>query len=146
MPNRVLLTVGRRLDPVALGALPPNVHVEPWVEQSDALAAAALVVCHGGSGTVFGALGAGLPVVVVPSFVDQLTNGRRVAAAGAALLVETAPERAKRRMIGEPDAPLITAAATDALSRPGYRAAARRIGAEMAAAPCIEDVLADLAG
>lgn len=87
MPNRVLLTVGRRLDPVALGALPPNVHVEPWVEQSDALAAAALVVCHGGSGTVFGALGAGLPVVVVPSFIDQLTNGRRVAAAGAALLV-----------------------------------------------------------
>ena len=78
---------------------------------------------------------------MVPSFADQLTNGRRVAAAGAGLLVETDTDRGQRRVLGEPDAALITAAATDALSPPGYPAAARRTGAEMAAAPRVEDVL-----
>lgn len=72
----VLLTVGRVIDIAALGPVPHNVHVEPWVTQSDVLATADLVVCHGGSGTAFGALAAGVPVVVVPVFADQFENGR----------------------------------------------------------------------
>lgn len=78
----MLLTVGRRFDPSALGAVPGNVHVEGWVEQADALGAATLVVCHGGLGTVYAALAAAVPVVVVPAFADQFLNGRRIAAAG----------------------------------------------------------------
>ena len=35
-----------------------------------------LVVCHGGSGTVLGALAAGLPLVILPLFADQLVNAR----------------------------------------------------------------------
>ena len=51
----------------------------------------AVVVGHGGSGTTFGALAAGVPVVIVPLFADQFANAERVAEAGAALVVE--PDR-----------------------------------------------------
>jgi len=54
------------------------VHVEAWVPQADALAAATVVVCHGGSGTTFGTLAAGLPLVIVPMFADQPANARLV--------------------------------------------------------------------
>jgi hypothetical protein len=41
---------------------------------------AALVVCHGGSGSTFGALAAGVPLVIWPLFADQFRNGRAVQA------------------------------------------------------------------
>lgn len=85
---RVLMTVGRGFDISSIGRIPAHVHVEPWVEQVDALSAATLTVCHGGSGTVLGALGAGVPLVVVPFFADQFDNAARVARAGAGIAVE----------------------------------------------------------
>ena len=39
VPKRVLMTIGRHVDPDALGPLPANVHVEPWVDQADGHAA-----------------------------------------------------------------------------------------------------------
>jgi UDP:flavonoid glycosyltransferase YjiC (YdhE family) len=95
---RVLLTVGRAFDPSRLGHLPSNVHVERWVEQADALAEASVVVCHGGSGTAFGALAAGVPLVMVPSFADQFKNARRITETGAGRVVEaaSAPEARRR--------------------------------------------------
>ena len=105
---RVLLTVGRRFDRAGLGAVPANVHVEDWVEQDRVLRSADVVVCHGGSGTAFGAVAAGVPVVTVPLFADQFENGRRLAAAGAGLTVE--PEvrdpGAARRVLDGDDARL----------------------------------------
>jgi hypothetical protein len=56
---QVLLTTGADLE---LGPVPENVRVERWVPQAEALAQASLVVCHGGSGTVLGALAANLPL------------------------------------------------------------------------------------
>ncbi len=80
----VLLTTGADLD---LGPVPPNVTVERWVPQRDALSRARLVVCHGGSGTVLGTLAAGLPLIILPLFADQATNGARLASVGAARVV-----------------------------------------------------------
>jgi len=88
LPLRVLLTIGHRLDPNAIGTVPRNVRVEPWVDQADVFAVADLVVCHGGSGTTYGALAAGLPLVLVPIFADQFENAQRVAAAGAGITVD----------------------------------------------------------
>ena len=81
----VLLTTGEELD---LGPVPPNVRVERWVPQPEALARASLVVCHGGSGTVLGTLAAGIPLIILPLFADQLSNARMLAEAGAARVVE----------------------------------------------------------
>jgi UDP:flavonoid glycosyltransferase YjiC (YdhE family) len=68
LPARVLVTTGRTIDPGALDPRSPRTHIEQWVPQHDVFAHARLVVCHGGSGTTFGALAAGLPLVICPLF------------------------------------------------------------------------------
>ncbi len=143
---RVLLTVGRRFDRSSLGPIPANVHVEAWVEQPDVLGQAELVVCHGGSGTAFGALAAGVPVVVVPLFADQFENGRRIADRGAGLVVEAKESTGapRRSGIGEQDAPRITAGITSVLATSSYRRSARRIAAEMAATQTVDELLTAL--
>jgi UDP:flavonoid glycosyltransferase YjiC (YdhE family) len=139
---RVLLTVGRRFDAGALGAVPEHVHVEAWVEQDRVLAEADLVVCHGGSGTVYGALAAGVPVVVVPVFADQFDNGRRVAAAGAGLTVDAGDD--SRIVVGAVDVPRIAAAVAKALAAPALVRRAAEIGAQMAATPEAGAAVAEL--
>jgi UDP:flavonoid glycosyltransferase YjiC (YdhE family) len=114
-----LLTVGRDVEPSALGAIPPNVRVEQFVPQSQVLASCAAVVSHGGSGTLLGALAAGIPLVLIPQGADQFENAARCERAGAAVVLP-------------PDAPAaaIEAAVRRVLSEPSYEEAARRIAAE----------------
>ena len=146
MEIRVLLTVGRRFDRAGLGPIPANVRVEAWVEQTDVLDEADLVVCHGGSGTVFGALAAAVPLVVVPLFADQFENARRIADAGAGLIIEAEQGKAGsvRRVIGEEDAPRIANGIEAVLGTASYRRHARRIAVEMAATPTVDEILGAL--
>jgi UDP:flavonoid glycosyltransferase YjiC (YdhE family) len=129
---RVLLTVGRAFEPAGLGPVPAHVHVERWVDQADVLARADLVVCHGGSGTIYGAVASGVPVVAVPMFADQFENARRATAAGAGLTA------------ADGDAPGIAAAIGRVLADAAYARAAGSIAAEMASVPLIDDVLTSL--
>ncbi len=140
---RVLLTVGRRFDPSLLGPLPPHVHVEPWVDQARVFAEADVVVCHGGSGTAYGALAAGLPLVMVPVFADQFENSRRISSYGAGRMVqtETLSPAGSRRPIQDGDAPRITAAIEAVLEGDSYRRQALLLSRETAAAPSAAEVL-----
>jgi UDP:flavonoid glycosyltransferase YjiC (YdhE family) len=122
-----------------LDPLPASVHAERWVDQERVLPAADVVVCHGGSGTVYGALAAGAPVVVVPLFADLFENGRRVAAAGAGMVVEV-DGGSRARVIDERDAPRIQDAVEAVLATPGYRERAQAIAAAMADAPSPDEV------
>lgn len=147
LPARVLLTVGRTTDVAALGSIPENVHVEAWVPQDDVLARAAVVVCHGGSGTTFGALAAGVPLVFVPLFADQPANARSVATAGAGLVVEADPggrSAPAGAVVGPGTALRVRSAIETVLADASYREAARRIGAEMRSAPNIDEAIAGL--
>jgi len=136
---RVLLTVGRTFDASQLGQLPANVHVEAWVDQADVLPKAQVVVCHGGSGTTFGALGAGVPVVIVPLFADQFINGSRVAAAGAGVVIDKGADGdGRRRPLSRADAPRISDAIEAVRNDSSYREQARRVAAEMAATPTVD--------
>jgi hypothetical protein len=136
---RVLLTVGRAIEPGALGPAPGNAHVEPWVAQADVLAHAALVVCHGGSGTTFGALAAGVPLVICPLFADQTINGRTVEAAGCGLVV-----RGRHLAIGElrglgpADVAPLRDAIDAVLDASAHRAAAQQVAAEVALMPALD--------
>jgi MGT family glycosyltransferase len=143
---RVLLTAGRRFDLSELGPVPANTHVERWVEQSQILAVADLVVCHGGSGTVLGALSAGVPLVTVPLFADQFENSRRIAAMGAGAVVEVDADspRGSRRQINDEDAPRIAEQIRRVMADRSYRRQARFIADEMASAAGVDDVLAEL--
>jgi UDP:flavonoid glycosyltransferase YjiC (YdhE family) len=88
----VVMTVGRRLDLAALGPVPANASVVPWLPQAAVLARAAAMLGHGGFGTTMGALAAGVPQVVAPLFTfDQVVNGDHVAAVGAGLAVPRGP-------------------------------------------------------
>jgi UDP:flavonoid glycosyltransferase YjiC (YdhE family) len=142
---RVLVTTGRGFDPSRLRDVPGNVHVEAWVDQADVLAEAELVVCHGGSGTVFGTLAAGVPLVVVPQFVDQFANAPTVARAGAGVQVLGGSGRdGRRNPVGRDDAPRIRRAIEEVLAGGSYRQAARAVAADMSAAPPLEALLEQL--
>jgi UDP:flavonoid glycosyltransferase YjiC (YdhE family) len=121
LPVRALLTTGRGMEEDTLGAIPANVHVEEWVPQRDVVARAAALVCHGGSGTVRGALAAGVPMVVVPLFADQPHNARRVAAVGAGIALP------------DPDASSLRAAVERVLADADFGRSVRRIADEIAA-------------
>jgi UDP:flavonoid glycosyltransferase YjiC (YdhE family) len=144
VPARVLVTVGNDLDLDALGPPPANVHLTRWVPQADALAEAALVVCHGGSGTTLGALAAGLPLVIVPLFADQAPNARRVAAVGAGLAVEPLREGPSKGLPSTIDPGALRAAIAAALGDERLARAARAIAGEMRALPVPDGVLATL--
>ncbi|MGC2192332.1 MAG: glycosyltransferase [Candidatus Dormiibacterota bacterium] len=143
---RVLLTVGRAVDPRRLGPVPANVHIEAWVPQERILSHTSLVVCHGGSGTTFGALAAGVPIVFVPLFADQPATARRVTAVGAGLVVgPNADSTSLPEQLGPSDVAPLRVAIESVLTNTSFAKAARLIGDEMRGFPGIDGVLAPLA-
>jgi len=83
-----LLTVGERVDPESFGPLPHGVRVERWVPQREAMAASDLVISHGGSGTMIGAVDAGLPHLVVPLAADHFENADMIVERGIGAMLE----------------------------------------------------------
>lgn len=132
---RVLLTVGRALDPDRLRPWPDNAHVEQWWPQDEVLPHAAAVVGHGGFGTTTAALAAGVPQVAVPLFaLDQWFNARRLDERGVGVMV--AP--------GEAFADRLRAAVTTVLDDGHVRAESERLASEMASHPPTEAVVGSL--
>jgi UDP:flavonoid glycosyltransferase YjiC (YdhE family) len=145
LPLRVLLTVGRATDPAALGPIPDNTHVERWVAQDAVLREAALVVCHGGSGTTVGALAAGVPLVICPLFADQPENGRVVQEAGAGVVLGDQPQaRGGLADLGSEQVARLRERIEAVLTEPGYRQAAVRIAGEMAGLPSLDVLVGQL--
>jgi hypothetical protein len=134
---RVLMTVGRKLDPADLGPLPPNADVRQWVPQASVLAHAAAVLGHGGFGTTMGALVAGVPQVVAPLFsFDQAVNAAHVAAVGAGIAVEAGTGAVAR---GAAELPRL-------LGTPSYAESARRIATAISELPPPAEAVPVLAG
>ncbi len=132
---RVLITVGRKLEPAVLGPLPSNVHATQWWPQAAVLAQAAAMLGHGGFGTTMGALAAGVPQVVAPLFTfDQIVNGEHVAAVGAGI----ATERGAVRHAAEQVSVLLEDAT--------YAASARRVAAAMRELPPPAEAVPVLSG
>jgi UDP:flavonoid glycosyltransferase YjiC (YdhE family) len=132
LPVNVLATVGRDVDPAALGPLPPGAHVERFVPQADVLPHCAAAVHHAGAGTTFGILAHALPSVAVPQSADNFAIAERLAAAGAARVL----------MPGEVDVGAVRAAALAVLDGDGIRDAAKRLAGDIAAMPPPAEVAA----
>ena len=81
-PVSVRATVGDHIDPTAVAA-PPNASVRARIPHAAVVPGAAVVVCHGGLGTVLAALRHGVPVLCIPLGRDQHANAAAVVAAGA---------------------------------------------------------------
>jgi UDP:flavonoid glycosyltransferase YjiC (YdhE family) len=125
LPLHLIVTVGRELDPESFGLQPSNVRIERYIRQWDVLPQCDVVVNHGGSGSVIGALAHGLPMVVLAMGADQSLNAGRCQALGVGIALDGA--RASPRSVGE--------AVTTILSDQSYRVAAEAIRDEIAALP-----------
>jgi MGT family glycosyltransferase len=121
----ILTTGGRDPGALALGAAAPNVHVRAWLSHAELLPRCAAVVTAGGAATILSALREGIPLVVVPTTWDKPDNARRVVEAGVGVRVSP-----RRLTPGR-----LHAAVREVLGNPGYRAAARRVAARLAASP-----------
>jgi UDP:flavonoid glycosyltransferase YjiC (YdhE family) len=75
--------------------LPAGVCHFPYVPHSLLLPRAAALVHHGGIGTALQALAAGIPQLIVPVFLDQPDNGRRLERLGVAATVRRAAYRSR---------------------------------------------------
>jgi UDP:flavonoid glycosyltransferase YjiC (YdhE family) len=103
---------------------PPHVLVAPRVPMLDLMPRLDAVICQAGQSTVNEALVHGVPLVVAPIRLAEPVTAGHVTRAGAGLEVSFADAAPAQ----------LTAAVTAVLDEPGYRAQARRIGAEFAAA------------
>jgi UDP:flavonoid glycosyltransferase YjiC (YdhE family) len=83
---RVVATTGPAVDPASLPAT-PNARVVTWGDHDELVPASALLVCHGGHGTLVRALRHGVPVLCLPMGRDHPENGRRLTHHGAGLMV-----------------------------------------------------------
>jgi MGT family glycosyltransferase len=118
---RALVTLGPVLSPADFTA-PPNVVVTAHAPHSQVFPQAAAVITHCGHASTLRPLMAGVPLICLPLGRDQPDNAARVTERGAGLRLS-------------PDAPAaaIAEAVRTVLADPGYRAAARALGARIAA-------------
>ena len=130
----LLVAVGPEGDPTALGEVPANVHVERFVAQAAVLPLVDVVVQHGGTGTVLGALATGLPQLILPQGADHFFNGGVLSGIGAARVL-----RNDEQLPGA-----IARSVSAMLTDSPERTAARRLADEIAALPAPVDVLPDL--
>jgi UDP:flavonoid glycosyltransferase YjiC (YdhE family)/DNA-binding NarL/FixJ family response regulator len=131
LAGSVIVTVGRELDPRALGPQPANVRVERYVPQSVLLPHCELVVSHGGSGSVVGALAHGLPMVLLPIGADQPLNAARCQELDVARVLN--PLQVTAADVSE--------AASNVLSDQRYQRNAQRLKREIDASPGPERAL-----
>jgi UDP:flavonoid glycosyltransferase YjiC (YdhE family) len=113
---RGLVTTGLAFDAAALQP-PPNVTVVPSAPHRQVLQHAALVITHGGHGTVVKALAADVPMVLLPHGRDQADTATRVTERGAGITL--------KRTAG---CGAIASAVGRVLQNGTYRAAAQRLG------------------
>jgi MGT family glycosyltransferase len=116
LPVRGLVTTGPAVDAAALQP-PPNITVVPSAPHRRVLQHAALVITHGGHGTVMKALAAGVPMVILPHGRDQADTATRVTERGAGITLNRS---------AAPGA--IAEAVRHVLQNRAYRAAAQRLG------------------
>jgi len=121
----LLVTIGEARDPDEFGPQSSTVHIERYVPQGAILPRCDAVVCHGGSGTLIGALAHGLPMLIIPLDADQFWSAKRLSALGAAATLH----------VPEVNGDSIRAAMHRVLSTPDYRERAAEIQADIAAMP-----------
>jgi UDP:flavonoid glycosyltransferase YjiC (YdhE family) len=130
LPVRVVVTVGPRGEPEALGTQPDNVHIAHYIPQTQLLQHCSLVVSHAGSGTLLAALAAELPQVCLPQAADQFFNAAACARAGTGIALP--PDALSAEAVSDAVGKLLTDAT--------YRDAASRVSREIAAMPSPADV------
>ncbi|MFN0183715.1 MAG: glycosyltransferase [Aquabacterium sp.] len=126
MEVRAIVTTGGL---VGIDTTPAHVLAAPYVPQEYVLPHCAMVVSHGGSGTMLAALAHGLPQVCLPTGADQFRNADALAVCGAAITHDADGHT------GMPSPSALATMMTRCLAEPGPGTAARVLRAEIDAMP-----------
>lgn len=121
----VVMTIGRNRTPAELTPIPPNATVSSYIPQTQILDRCDLVIAHGGSGSLLGALAHGRPMVLLPQGADQFDNADACTAIGAAESIrptELTPEKLHDVIMS-------------VINSPDHTNAARAVATEIAAMP-----------
>jgi UDP:flavonoid glycosyltransferase YjiC (YdhE family) len=105
--------------------LPDNARVADYLPGEEAAARSRLVICNGGSPTTQQALAAGVPVLGIPSNMDQYMNMEGICRAGAGVLIRA----------GTADATSVRAAVCKLIAQQSYTEAASRLARSFASYP-----------
>lgn len=135
-PVNLVVGIGRGADRGRFAPAPPNVRLEEWVPQPVLLPHCDAFVTHGGFNSVKEALGAGVPMVVLPIGGDQPYSAERCDQLGVGRAL--GPDERTPEAIGD--------AVRRVLTEPGYRARARAFQAQMSALPGPERMVELLEG
>lgn len=119
LPVVAAVATAGRIDPEAL---PKGIRATAYLPGQAVARRAQLVICNGGSATVYQALAEGTPVLGIASNMDQHLTMQAVKRAGAGILLRAG--QADRRAIHESVQALLTT--------PSYREAAGRVATEFA--------------
>lgn len=128
-----IVTVSRRLDASRFEA-PEGVVVEEYVPQGAVLPHCDAVLCHGGLGTILGALDEGLPMVIIPLGSDQLLNADRAERLGVARVVSPA----------DVSVAALESALSDVLTDPKYREKAASLRRELERMDTVDSAISSL--
>ena len=133
---RVIVTTGPTLDPSDLDPMPPNARCARYIPQELLLPNCDMVVFHGGSGTLIGAVDHGVPMLIVPIRADQPHNALAVHVAGAGRVLPP----------GEVTPEAVRSSVSQLLDQASYRSNARRLQAQLHALPPMDEAVRLIAG
>ncbi len=85
---QVVLSRGKQFDPAALGPIPENFLVSPYVPQLEILSRACVFVTHAGMNSVMESLYYGVPMVAVPQMQEEAVTAQRIAEMGLGIALE----------------------------------------------------------
>lgn len=88
-PWKVVLSIGNNVDQTKLDPIPSNFLVRTYVPQLEVLAHTDICITHGGMMTIMEALAHGVPLIVAPLPVSDITvNARRVEELGLGVMLD----------------------------------------------------------
>ncbi|NKQ37691.1 MAG: glycosyl transferase [Chloroflexi bacterium] len=97
-PAQFIVSAGRQTDLAALGDVPDNFLLRPYLPQLHILEKVDLFITHGGNNSIHEGLYHGVPLLVVPQQMEQMMNGRLVAKHGAGIVLGDRPPYNSRQI------------------------------------------------
>ena len=87
-PWQVVLSYGKRIDPLTLHAVPQNFLLSAYVPQLEVLSRTDIFVTHGGMNSTMESLYYGVPMIVIPQMIEQALTARRVEELGLGISLD----------------------------------------------------------
>ena len=87
-PWQVVMAHGKHVDEAALGAIPQNFLLAPYLPQLEVLQQTSVFVTHGGMNSVMESLYFGVPLVVIPQMIEQEMTAQRCAELGLGIALD----------------------------------------------------------